>query len=137
MAEKSTVAKMYNDLVNALDGIVERKYIFLGGRPDIKEADLESMKKYIVIELPVSIEDMAAGNNKFHLITTGVFYLISEAKKNRTFNVNALSDFTEEVTDKFPIKGEYIAATNPTVNMRGLDEYGYQIVIVTFDVHNK
>jgi len=137
MAEKSTVAKMYNDLVNALDGIVERKYIFLGGRPDIKEADLESMKKYIVIELPVSIEDMDAGNNKFHLITTGVFYLISEAKKNRTFNVNALSDFTEEVTDKFPIKGEYIAATNPTVNMRGLDEYGYQIVIVTFDVHNK
>lgn len=137
MAEKSTVAEMYNDLVNALDGIVERKYIFLGGRPDIKEADLESMKKYIVIELPVSIEDMAAGNHKFHLITTGVFYLISEAKKNRTFNVNSLSDFTEEVTDKFPIKGEYIAATNPTVIMRGLDEFGYQIVTVSFDVHNK
>ena len=137
MAGKSTIAKMYNDLVNAMDGIVERKYIFPGGRPDIKEADLETMTKYIIIELPVSIDDMAAGNHKFHLTTTGVLYLLSKAKKNRTFNVNALSDFTEEVTDRFPICGEYIAATNPTVLMSGTDEYGYQLVTVTFDIHNK
>ena len=128
---------MYDDLVSALDGIVERKYIFIGGRPDIKEAELETMTKYIIIELPVSIEDMAAGNHKFHLTTTGVLYLLSKAKKNRTFNVNALSDFTEEVTDRFPICGEYIAATNPTVLMSGTDEYGYQLVTVTFDIHNK
>ena len=137
MAEKSTIAKMYNDLVNAMEGIVERNFIFPGGRPDIKEADLERMKKYIVIELPVSISDMAVGNHKFHLTTTGVLYLVSEAKKNRTYNVNALSDFTEEVTDRFPISGEYIAATNPTVLANGVDEYGYQIVTVSFDVHNK
>lgn len=128
---------MYDDLINAIDGIVERKYIFPGGRPDIKEADLEKMKKYIVVELPVSINDMVVGNNKFHLTTTGVFYLISQAKKNKTFNVNSLSDFTEEVTDLFPIRGEYIAATNPTVLSRGLDEFGYQIVTVTFDIHNR
>ena len=137
MAEQSTIAKMYNDLVNALDGIVEKNYIFVGGRPDIKEADLETMKKYVVIELPVDIEDMVVGNYKFHLTTTGVFYLISAAKKNRTFNVNTLSDFTEEVTDRFPIRGEYITATNPTVLMRGMDEFGYQIVTVTFNVYNK
>lgn len=137
MAEKSTIAKMYDDLVNALDGIVEHDYIFLGGRPDIKEADLETMEKYIVIELPVGIEDMAFGNHKFHLTTAGVFYLISAAKKNRTFKVNTLSDFTEEVTDLFPIRGEYIAATNPVVLMRGMDEFGYQIVTVTFDIHTK
>ena len=40
MAEKSTIAKMYDDLVKRLDGIVERKFIFSGGRPDIKDADL-------------------------------------------------------------------------------------------------
>ena len=137
MAEKSTISRMYDDLVSALDGIVERKYIFIGGRPDIKEAELETMTKYIIIELPVSIDDMAAGNHKFHLMTTGVLYLLSKAKKNRTFNVNALSDFTEEVTDRFPICGEYIAATNPTVLMSGTDEYGYQLVTVTFDIHNK
>ena len=137
MAGKSTIAKMYDDLVNAMDGIVERKFIFSGGRPDIKEADLEKMKKYIVIELPVGIEDMVVGNNKFHLTTTGVFYLISEAKKNRTFNINALSDFTEEVTDKFPIGGEYIVATNPSVLMSGVDEFNYQIVTISFDIHNK
>ena len=137
MAEKSTIAKMYTDLVNALDGVVEKKCIFIGGRPDIKEAEEDPMKKFVVIELPVTIEDMAAGNHKFHLTTNGVFYLISEAKKNRTYNVNALSDFTEEVTSKFPIRGEYIVASNPTVLMSGMDEYGYQIVTVSFDVHNK
>lgn len=137
MAEKTTIAKMYDDLVNALDGIVERKYIFPGGRPDIKEADLETMKKYIVVELPVSISDMAVGSNKFHLTTKGVFYLLSKSKKNKTFNVNTLSDFTEEVTDRFPIRGEYIAATNPTVLMNGMDEYGYQLVTIAFDVHTK
>lgn len=137
MAEKTTIAKMYDDLVNALDGIAERKYIFPGGRPDIKEADLETMKKYIVVELPVSISDMAVGSNKFHLTTKGVFYLLSKSKKNKTFNVNTLSDFTEEVTDRFPIRGEYIAATNPTVLMNGMDEYGYQLVTIAFDVHTK
>ena len=137
MAKKSTIAKMYDDLINAMDGIVERKLIFPGGRPDIKEAGLDKMEKYIVVELPVSIEDYAVGNHKFHLTTTGVFYLISKAKKNRTFNVNALSDFTEEVTDKFPISGKYIAATNPIVIMNGLDEFGFQIVTVSFDVHTK
>lgn len=137
MAQKSTIAKIYDDLINALDGIVERKLIFPGGRPDIKEPDLETMPKYIVVELPVNIEDYAVGNHKFHLTTTGVFYLLSKAKKNRTFNVNSLSDFTEEVTDRFPIKGEYIAATNPIVLMSGTDEFGYQLVTISFDVHTK
>ena len=137
MAQKTTIAKMYDDLVNAMDGIVERKFIFVGGRPDIKEAQLETMKKYIVIELPINIEDIAVGNNKFHLTTTGVIYLISKAKKNRTYNINELSDFVEEVTDKGPVKGEYIAAVNPSVLATGMDEFGYQIATVTFDIHTK
>jgi hypothetical protein len=134
---KSTIARMYDDLVNAVDGIVERKYIFTGGRPDIKEADIDTMKKYIVIEIPVNIEDIAVGNHKFHLTTSGVFYLISKAKKNRTYNINALSDFVDEVTDLFPVKGEFIAAVNPIVLATGMDEYGYQIATVTFDIHTK
>ena len=137
MAKKSTIAKIFDDIINALDGIVERKFIFPGGRPDIKEADVDKMDKYIVVELPANIDDYAVGNHKFHLTTTGVLYLISKAKKNRTLNVNSLSDFTEAVTDKFPIRGEYIAAANPSVLMRGTDEFGYQIVTVTFDIHNK
>lgn len=137
MAHKSTIAKIFDDIINALDGIVERKLIFPGGRPDIKEADLEKMDKYIVVELPVNIDDYAVGNHKFHLTTTGVLYLISKAKKNRTLNVNSLSDFTEAVTDKFPIRGEYIVASNPSPLIRGTDEFGYQIVTVTFEIHNK
>ena len=137
MAEKTTIAKMYDDLVNALDGIVERKFIFTGGRPDIKDANLETMSKYIVVELPVAIDDMVFGNHKFHLTTTGVFYLISKSKSKRTFNVNDISDFIEEVTDLFPISGEHFAAVNPVVLMRGMDEFGYQLVTITFDLHSK
>lgn len=137
MAKKSTIAKIFDDLVNAMDGIVERKFIFTGGRPDIKEADLEKMDRYIVIELPANIDDLAIGNHKFHLTTIGVLYLISKAKKNRTLNVNSLSDFIEEVIDKFPIRGEYIAASNPSPLITGTDEFGYQIATVTFDVHTK
>lgn len=137
MAEMTTIAKMYNDLVNAFDGIVERKYIFVGGRPAIKEADLETMKKYIVVELPVTIRDMVYGNSRFHLVTTGVVYVVSAAKKNKTYNINILSDLVEQVVDKFPVSGEYIAATNPSVLTEGLDEFGYQIATVTFDIHTK
>lgn len=136
MAKKTTtIAKMYDDLITALSGVVEKGCIFPGGRPDVKKANLDTMTKYIVAELPVSIEDVAIGNRKFLLNTTGIFYLFTKAKSNMTFNVNALSDLTEEVTDLFPISGKYIAATNPVVLMRGVDEYGYQIVTVTFNVH--
>ena len=137
MAERTTIAKIYGDLVNGINGIVEPKYIFLGGRLDIKDVDSETMKKFIVIELPTNIEDIAVGNHKFHLTTEGVMYLISEAKKNRTFNINSISDFTEEVSSRFPICGDYIAAANPSVLLRGIDEYGYQIVTITFDIHTK
>jgi hypothetical protein len=137
MSGKSTIAKMYDDLINALDGIVEKKFIFPGGRPDIKEPNDSTMTKFIVVELPIGIDDMVVGNHKFHLTTTGIIYLFTKAKKNKTFNVNAISDFTEEVTDRFPISGEYIAATNPTVLMNGVDEYGYQIVTISFGIHNK
>ena len=136
MANLTTIAKMYNDLINGLEGVVGRKFIF-PQRPDVKEADFETMQKYIVVDLPAQITDMAVGNHKFHLTTTGVLYLFSRAKKNMTYNVNSLSDFTEEVTDRFPISGEYIAAVNPTVLATGVDEFGYQIVTITFDLHSK
>ena len=137
MAEKTTIFKMYDDLKNAVKSVVELKYIFYGQRPDFKQADLDALDKFIVIELPVGIDDYAAGNNRFHLTTQGVFYLFSKSRENKTFKIESLSNYTEQIAELFPIKGEYIAATNPNIIIRGTDEYGFQIVTITFNVHTK
>lgn len=136
MAEKSTIAKMYTDLVTAFQNVITTKAIFCGGRPNFGE-DEKPPKRILVIELPVTIEDYAVGKKKFLLNTTGVVYLFDKAKKDTTLNVDSTSDFTESVVDLFPIVGSFFSAVNPKVLMRGADEYGYQLVTVTFDIHSK
>lgn len=136
MAAKSTISRIYTDLVTAIQEVITSKAIFTGGRPDFGEDEIPP-KRFIVIELPVQIEDYVVGKSKFLLNTTGVVYIFDKAKKDTTLNVNATSDFVESVTDLFPIVGQYFSAVNPKVLMRGADEYGYQVVTVTFDIHSK
>ena len=134
MAKKTPISAIYTDLVTALSVVIESKYIFLGGRPDTSS---ESMNKFAVIELPVGIEDIAVGRKKFSLSTTGVVYLFVKAKSNGTLNVNTTSDFVESVCGVFPVNGDYCEAYNPSVLMKGADEYGYQTVSITFDINTK
>lgn len=136
MAKKSTIARIYDDLVTACKTVVESKYIFTGGRPNNIMTDSD-VAKFIVIDLPVSIEDIAFGNKKFVLDTTGVIYLFVKSKKDSTLNINATSDFIEEVFNLFPVRGAVCGAANPKVLTRGADEYGYQVVTVTFDLQTK
>lgn len=136
MATKSPIAAIYTDLVNALSGVIETKYIFPGGRPKTAEGST-TMNKFIVIELPVSIEDIAAGNKKFVLNTTGVFYLFIKSKANGTLNVNSTSDFLSSVESLFPIVGDYCGASSPRVLMNGADDFGFQLVTITFDLQTK
>jgi len=136
MAAKNPIAAIYTDLVTALSGIIDPKYIFPGGRP--KSADSSStMNKFIAVELPVGIEDIAAGNKRFVLNTTGVLYLFIKSKANGTLNVNSTSDFIDSVERLFPIRGEYCGASSPTVLMNGVDEYGYQFITITFKLQTK
>lgn len=136
MASKNPIAAIYSDLVTALSGVIEAKYIFPGGRPKTA-TDPSTMNKFIAIELPVSIEDIAAGNKKFVLSTTGVFYLFIKSKTNGTLNLNATSDFVSSVESLFPIVGDYCGASSPRVLMTGADEYGYQVITITFDLQTK
>lgn len=136
MAAKSPIAAIYTDLVTALSGVIEAKYIFPGGRPKTA-TDPSTMNKFIAIELPVSIEDIAAGNKRFVLSTTGVLYLFYKSKTNGSLNVNATSDFIDSVERLFPIVGEYCGASSPRILMNGADEYGYQLVTITFDLQTK
>lgn len=136
MAANTTIALIYDDLVNAVKGIIEPEHIYLGCRPDVITEE-SPVSRFVVIDLPVHIKDMAAGNHKFHLTTIGVFHLFVKSKKNSTLNVNATSDFMEQLTGLFPISGEYVAATDPKVLTDGIDEYGYSFVTITFGLHTR
>ena len=133
---KSTLYKFYNDLVAAIKPIVGNKYIFLKDRPKMKEGETP-MEKFIVIDLPISIEDYVVGNNKTYLTTSGVFYLFTQAKSNGTLDVNAMGELTESVVGLFPISGDYVVASNPVVRMNGSDGLGFQVTTITFDLHTR
>lgn len=136
MAEKTTRAKIFDDLVDAIKSVIEPKYIFLGNRPKI-DKDNVTMDKFAVIELPTRLRDVAVGKRKFLLETTGIFYLLTKSKTNNTLNVNAASDFEDNVLDLFPISGSYIAAVHPVTIMNKVDEYGYQVTSIMFEIHTK
>ena len=133
---KSTLYNIYNDLVKAVKPIVGNKYIFLKDRPKTKDGDTP-MEKFIVVDLPVSIEDYVIGNKKRHLVTSGVFYLFTQAKKNDTLDVGATGDFVDSIVDLFPISGDYIVANNPIVRMTGSDGMGFQVTSISYNIYTK
>ena len=127
---------IYTDIVTALSKVIESKYIFLG-RPDTSKDVNAPMNKFIVVELPVPVEDIAHGRKKFVLSTSGVLFLFTKGRSNNTLNLNTASDFIEDVTNIFPYKGSVCMLTDPSVLMRGADEYGYQVTSITFDLQTK
>lgn len=136
MANKSVLYSIFDDLVEAVSPIVGKKYVFLGNRPKITDGE-KPMSKFIVVSLPVSIDDYVAGNKKTLLNTTGVFYLFTQARSNNTLDIGATGDLEKDVEDLFPIKGKCITASKPKVRITGSDGSGYQVVTVTFEIQSK
>lgn len=136
MAKKSTLRCIYEDLVTALSGIIQSKYIFLKDRPNIKEGSTP-MAKFCVIDLPISISDYVVGGRNTLITTEGVIYLFTQARSNNTLDLNVTGDFADDVTDLFPIKGNYVVASKPIIRLRGADEYGYQVVAISFSLHSR
>lgn len=130
------MALIYTDIVTALSQVIENKYIFLG-RPDTSMNGDSPMNKFAVVELPVSIRDIAHGKKKFVLNTTGVLFLFTKGKNNNTLNLGPTSDFIEDVINLFPYTGAVCSISNPDVLMRGADKYGYQVTSISFDLQTK
>lgn len=133
---KSTLYNMYSDLVNAVKPIVSSKYVFLKDRPKFENGELP-MKRFIVIDLPVTIDDYVIGNNRTYLTTKGVFYLFVQGRSNETLDLNAMGELVDAVTSLFPIRGDYVVASNAEVRMSGSDGLGFQVTTVSFDVHSR
>ena len=134
MARKSVLYKMYEDLVTAMKGVIEEKYIFTD-RP--KLSDDRPLKKFAVINLPLNISDYVIGNKKTMLTTGGVFYLFTAETKVGTLDLNLSGNFVDDVIDLFPISGETIVAVNPVILMRGSDKQGFQVTTISFDLRSK
>ena len=132
----SVLRCVFGDLVDALKTVVPENKIFLGDRPSLSEG-IEPLGTFAVIELPVSIEDLAIGNKKFVLQTMGVIYLFNKCKKDRTVRINDLSDSVDSVVGLFPISGSYCVAADPSVLLRGSDGTGYHVTTITFYIHTR
>lgn len=133
---KSTIYNIFNDLVTAVKPIVGSKYVFLKDRPKIKDGDVP-MEKFIVVDLPISIDDYVIGGKKTYLTTSGVFYLFTQSRSNDTLDVNVMGDYVDAIVNLFPIKGDYMVASNPVVRMTGSDGQGFQVSTITFDLHSR
>ena len=136
MEKKSTLYNIYNDLVSAVKPIVGAKYVFLKDRPKTNDGNVP-MDKFIVVDLPLRIDDYVIGNKKTYLTTSAVFYLFTQARKNDTLDINAMGGLVDSIVDLFPISGTYVVASNPVVRMTGSDGMGFQVTTVTFDLHCK
>ena len=130
---KSTLYHIYADLVNAVKDIVGIQYVFLKDRPNVKNGNTP-MSRFIVIDLPTSINDAVIGNRKMLLNTSGTFYAFTQARGNGTLDVNTTGELVDAIQALFPISGEYVVATNPAVRMQGFDGDGFQVTMITFDL---
>ena len=129
-------ARLYSDLVDKVKTVIDERYIYPSNRPNVGKND-QTMKNFIVIDLPDNIVDIAAGKPRLMLVTTGIISVFVKAKSDNTLKVNETSDLIDEVLDLFPISGEYCAAVNPVPLMRGSDGYGYQFTDIKFEIHTK
>lgn len=136
MAGVSTLTCVFDDLVGALSSVIDKRFIFLNDRPDVNEGDTP-MKKFCVINLPISINDYVIGGEKTMMNTAGIMYLFVKSRKNNTLDVNSTGDFVDSVEKLFPIKGKYVVGTSPVVQLKGSDGNGYQVVSISFFLRSR
>lgn len=126
MAEKPMIYRIYDDLVKAVSGIGKKTFL---ERPSTLQQELTD---FVVITIPTEIRQRVKGGSDFRSGAYGLFSVYCKAKTDGTINIGAQSSLVEQVINVFPIAGETIEASNPTILMRGDDGYGYQVTQITF-----
>lgn len=108
--------------------------IYLTNRPKVFDT---SMGSFVVISLPARLYRDVKGNDDFMVSTAGTFIIGVVAKEDGTPNIEAQTQLIQKFMDLFPISDDYISATNPQIILRGVDETGYQLTSILFDVRTK
>lgn len=131
MANTTATYQMFNSVVNMLKDCKVKTY--LSERP--KEAG--KAESFAVVDFPVSVRRPFVGNDDFRYRTQGVIYIFSRSKNDGTPNIDKQTSLVRKVFEKFPHKDDVCECVNPTVLLRGADEYGFQVTTITFTVRTR
>lgn len=126
MAEKAFIYRIYDDLVAAVETV--KVPVFLE-RPKALKSEVT---QFVVITLPAQIYGTAKGGLGFRSASNGMVSVYCKAKTDGTININAQSSLVQQVLDVFPISGETVEASNPSILISGADGFGYQVTQITF-----
>lgn len=132
MANTTATYQMFNSAATMLGGCGLKVYLM--DRP--KETPSKTTS-FAVVDFPVSVVRPYIGNDDFRFATTGVIYIFCRARNDGTPNIDAQTALVRKVTDCFPYKDVTCEFVNPSVLMRGADEYGFQVTTVTFAVRTR
>lgn len=131
MTGRPLIYLVYNDLVEAVDGIGKRTFL---DRPKLTS---EELANFIVVDIPTEMRGRMKGDSDVTSDCYGTYTVFCKAKTDRTLNIVSQSDLVQKVLDLFPINGKHVTATKPSVLMQGEDGYGYQVTQITFRLRTK
>lgn len=131
MERKPLIYLIYDDLVNAVKGIAKKTFL---DRPKNLQ---EETQNFIVVDIPADIYGRVKGDLTVMAACYGVFYIFVKSKTDGTPNIDSQTRLTDSVLKAFPINGEHITASEPSVLMKGNDGYGYHVTTITFKLRTK
>lgn len=131
MAKKSLIYHIFNDLATVVSGIAKNVYL---DRPKTTDKEITD---FIVVDLPTVIHNRVKGDMSVMASCYGVYYIFVKSKTDGTPNMDKQTYLTEQVMNAFPINGQHITASEPTILMKGDDGFGYHVTTITFKLRTK
>lgn len=132
MANETPIYKMLDTVTKAVSSLGIPAYPL--NRPD-KVA--ESVKSFVVVDVPVRSRNLAHGDDGFLDILIGIVYVFHKCKSDGTPNIDGQTRLVESVRELFPIKGDSCECVRPRYLYDGGDGYGYQVTSLMFDIRLK
>ncbi len=132
MSNNTVTYKVFESIVNALKPLGTKVYLM--NRPTATKT-LDD--KFVVIDLPTQFRHQTFGNDDFCYELTGVIYTFCRAHSDGTPNIDQQTKFTRSVMELFPYSDEILECTRPRMLLRGLDDYGFQLTTITFNIRTK
>lgn len=95
----------------------------------------EHMNDFVVVSLPTSITNMTVGNCGMTRTTCRIEIFVRD--KDGQENIDRLDELTGKIESIFPITGDGMIASEPSVIMEGSDGNGFHVIVVQADFLTK
>ena len=93
------------------------------------------MNDFVVVSLPTSITNMTVGNCGMTRTTCRIEIFVRD--KDGQENIDRLDELTGKIESIFPITGDGMIASEPSVIMEGSDGNGFHVIVVQADFLTK